>query len=187
MPPLDRPRNLVRFYFDATTLDFGVAVLGAVRVHPIHCASNTALCAFVLRHEQGHHELGSSEQAADCYGARNAPTEAVEAALAYFTMRPFSGDTSHGSGAARAAVIARCFAGRMSVTHAIRSSFYERGSWATKHSLAPEARCRRDASNEYRACVSDCRQSDDDTEDFRSCTSECRDDFDEELSACNSS
>lgn len=180
--PMDTPLHPVPRVLDPTTPDFVQAVPGAVRINPALCQSNPDLCEFVNWHEQGHQEIGPSEQAADCYAARNAPTQAVEAAIAYFHTHPYGGDVSHGNGAFRSTVIAQCYAAR---TTAASSPSAGADSASTTQSSSDRLQCRIDARKDNRACRDDCIESNDDRDDRKACFEGCTETLSEALNACN--
>jgi hypothetical protein len=75
------------------------------------------ICNFFRAHEYGHINLGhvlmgthpvQAEFEADCWAAKNAPSQQVQAAYYHFMNQGFMGDWSHGTGIQRAQRIFYC-------------------------------------------------------------------------------
>ena len=75
------------------------------------------VCNFFRAHEYGHVNLGhvlmgthpvQAEYEADCWAARNAPPQQVQAAYSHFLNQGYMGNWTHGTGIQRAQRIAVC-------------------------------------------------------------------------------
>lgn len=75
------------------------------------------ICSFFRAHEYGHVNLGhvlmgtypaQAEFEADCWAAKNAPIQQVQAAYHHFMNQGYMGDWSHGTGVQRAQRISYC-------------------------------------------------------------------------------
>ena len=144
------------------------------------CASSTVLCDFVKWHEQGHEEVGPSEDAADCYAAKHASADAVSAILRYFSATPFTGDIAHGSGASRYATINRCYNERQEAS--AKSDTSGDNSPKTK---GQRRQCRKEARETFDSCERDCSLDSDDTKARLACYRDCRETRNDALKSCN--
>lgn len=164
----------------------GVAIPGAglTVIDPATCAQNPAACVFIRFHEQGHHEVGMSEQAADCYAARNAPTYAVRAAISQFMQNPYFGDAQHGTGAQRASLISECFNQRLAADSASQAAASETSAVSDTGDTETWAECRRDARREFEECSGTCRELYDDVTERRDCRKDCRESRESAYEAC---
>jgi len=104
----------VTFVLDPNLNDVGQAAPGIIRLNPnVLGALPTTLKLFWVSHECGHHVVGFSENAADCWAIRLGrdqgwfPPKAFDEMIAMFRNNP--GDFSHAPGPVRVQNMINCY------------------------------------------------------------------------------
>ena len=98
----------------ATYIDGEIVII----YNPNYCnILGKLVCKFFMAHEYGHIKLGhvlvgkylaNTEFEADCWAAKNAPFQQVQAAYLHFMKEGFMGNWSHGTGEERAQRLFYC-------------------------------------------------------------------------------